>query len=227
MRNPRSPLLPLFLLLLAASVTALAAVGSALAPLTQAVTARRDAIGKPSGDAQRRRFRALGRIERELAGPGTTLTAQMRAAARAGRILERRFGRDAELPALLDAAVSDLAASAHAERDRLGLWTSRVGDAPGDERLRLGLRRIDRRFELAASRTRDSARARFYGRGCAEIDRTRGDLGLAGDPPPLPADAMPDFSLADVNPNSATYGAKTSPRNHRGKISAWYFGHAG
>ena len=44
---------------------------------------------------------------------------------------------------------------------------------------------------------------------------------------PLPvATLAPDFSLPDVNPNSATSGHNVSPRTHLGAISAWYFGHA-
>ena len=35
-----------------------------------------------------------------------------------------------------------------------------------------------------------------------------------------------DFSLTDVNPNSATYGQDVSPRDFLGEASAWYFGHS-
>ncbi len=35
-----------------------------------------------------------------------------------------------------------------------------------------------------------------------------------------------DFSLLDVNPNSASLGDSVSPRGSLGQISAWYFGHA-
>jgi hypothetical protein len=41
-----------------------------------------------------------------------------------------------------------------------------------------------------------------------------------------PGTVVPDFSLADVNPNSATAGQAVSPRQHAGQISAWYFGHS-
>ena len=41
-----------------------------------------------------------------------------------------------------------------------------------------------------------------------------------------PGDAMPDFSLPDVNPNSATSGQPVSPRQQLGSISGWYFGHS-
>ena len=54
---------------------------------------------------------------------------------------------------------------------------------------------------------------------------TREALGTWEDPPLQPV--MPDFSLVDVNPNSASHGQPVSPRQYLGKISAWYFGHAG
>lgn len=44
---------------------------------------------------------------------------------------------------------------------------------------------------------------------------------------PLPLQSVaPDFSLQDVNPNSATAGKFVSPRGELGGVSAWYFGHA-
>ena len=44
---------------------------------------------------------------------------------------------------------------------------------------------------------------------------------------PLPTQTqVPDFSLTDVNPNSATSGQAVSPRQQMTRISAWYFGHA-
>ena len=48
------------------------------------------------------------------------------------------------------------------------------------------------------------------------------------DPPggPGPTGVAPDFSLVDVNPNSALSGQAVSPRHYLGQISAWYFGHA-
>ncbi|MDB4338750.1 hypothetical protein OAA19_01440 [Rubripirellula sp.] len=39
------------------------------------------------------------------------------------------------------------------------------------------------------------------------------------------SNAMPDFSLADVNLISATYNAQYSPRDLLGQTSAWYFAH--
>ena len=44
---------------------------------------------------------------------------------------------------------------------------------------------------------------------------------------PLPPQALaPDFSLPDVNPNSATSNQFVSPRAQLSRVSAWYFGHA-
>ena len=44
---------------------------------------------------------------------------------------------------------------------------------------------------------------------------------------PLPTSTVvPDWTLTDVNPNSATHGQAVSPRGQLGKVSAWYFGHA-
>ena len=59
--------------------------------------------------------------------------------------------------------------------------------------------------------------------GCAD-DGGSSD-GLTG-VPELAADAVPAFSLIDLNPNSATYDQAVSPRDFLGGLSAWYFGHA-
>jgi hypothetical protein len=46
-------------------------------------------------------------------------------------------------------------------------------------------------------------------------------------PPPVdPTVPKPDFSLLDVNPNSATHGVQVSPRQYLNSVSAYYFGHA-
>lgn len=44
--------------------------------------------------------------------------------------------------------------------------------------------------------------------------------------PAPPAGVVPDFSLLDVNENSATHNQQVSPRQYEDKISAWYFGAA-
>lgn len=50
--------------------------------------------------------------------------------------------------------------------------------------------------------------------GCSD-DESNGPSGL-----------VPDFSLPDVNPNSATFDSTISPRDYLGRVSAWYFGHS-
>ena len=35
-----------------------------------------------------------------------------------------------------------------------------------------------------------------------------------------------DFSLVDLNVNSATFNQSVSPRDYKGQVSAWYFGSA-
>lgn len=46
------------------------------------------------------------------------------------------------------------------------------------------------------------------------------------DEPQVSTDALPGFSLPDVNPQSPRSGENVSPRDYLGQVSAWYFGHA-
>jgi len=41
------------------------------------------------------------------------------------------------------------------------------------------------------------------------------------------AEAVPDFSLIDVNSTSSTYNQLVSPRDYLQQTSAWYFGVSG
>lgn len=50
--------------------------------------------------------------------------------------------------------------------------------------------------------------------------------GCKDDSPVLPGTEVPDFSLQDVNPNSARQNEFISPGDYMGQVSAWYFGHA-
>ena len=45
-----------------------------------------------------------------------------------------------------------------------------------------------------------------------------------GERPEPSGEALPDFSVADVNPNSARFQEIVSPTDYLGQISAWYFG---
>jgi hypothetical protein len=53
-----------------------------------------------------------------------------------------------------------------------------------------------------------------------------GDDGPRLSNPPVPSEPMPEFSLSDVNPNSATSGQQVSPRRYLQQVSGWYFGYA-
>lgn len=44
--------------------------------------------------------------------------------------------------------------------------------------------------------------------------------------PTLSVQAMPDFTLQDVNAASPTGGTSVSVRSYLGEVSAWYFAHA-
>ena len=37
---------------------------------------------------------------------------------------------------------------------------------------------------------------------------------------------VPDFNLEDVNATSDRFGTQVSPRDLKGQVSGWYFGHA-
>ena len=45
-----------------------------------------------------------------------------------------------------------------------------------------------------------------------------------GSDPPAPM--VPDFHLADANPNSATFNQTVSPRGFEGMVPGFYFTHA-
>jgi hypothetical protein len=46
-------------------------------------------------------------------------------------------------------------------------------------------------------------------------------------PAPVPTDqAVPDFTLRNLNANSPTFNQDISPRQLQGQISGWYFGSA-
>lgn len=50
--------------------------------------------------------------------------------------------------------------------------------------------------------------------------------GAANDNGSTSANALPDFSLPDINPASARASQSISPRDYLGQVSAWYFGHS-
>lgn len=207
--------------LLAGAALSSAAMTTAFDPVIDAVLARRSALD-PASPRERRTFKSLGRVARELATPSTSLSGDLRIASRVIGEVKDSLKPDVELRSIVSVAFARLSAMASAERDRLSLWTGKLLDAADEARLAAGLAETDRLFARAQSRRGDPARARLLARGCDAIESARGDLGLAGDPP-----VMPDFSIADVNPAATTFGQPVSPRDYLDKISAWYFGKAG
>jgi len=87
------------------------------------------------------------------------------------------------------------------------------------------------RDERAATRVEEPmTRSRTHVRSALAAVAIALLLGCGDDDPPATAPfvpdgtARPDFSLVDVNANSATSGRAVSPRDYLGKVSAWYFG---
>ncbi|MCO6439259.1 MAG: hypothetical protein J5J06_19380 [Phycisphaerae bacterium] len=61
--------------------------------------------------------------------------------------------------------------------------------------------------------------------GMTDPNQNDNDSMTPDEPQPAP-DALPDFSLTDVNPASARTQQPVSPRDYLGQVSAWYFGHS-
>jgi hypothetical protein len=61
--------------------------------------------------------------------------------------------------------------------------------------------------------------------GCGEDSGPTDPPGGGNNDPPS-GEAVPDFSLQDVNPTSSTYDQAVSPRDYLEQVSAWYFGSA-
>lgn len=53
-----------------------------------------------------------------------------------------------------------------------------------------------------------------------------GDTAIDTDGAVAGKNALPDFSLPDLNPTSSRYGEALSPRDYLEQVSGWYFIHA-
>lgn len=62
------------------------------------------------------------------------------------------------------------------------------------------------------------------GNGATDADGTEGPS--SGGAPEIADDALADFSVVDVNPNSARFQEAVSPRDYLSQVTAWYFGHS-
>lgn len=94
-----------------------------------------------------------------------------------------------------------------------------VARSNGMRKRRIGswLETLEIRQALAADTVAEVSTAGGLAATAVASDQAEGELG---------ANPVPDFSLTDVNPNSATYNQTVSPRQYLGKITAWYFGHS-
>jgi hypothetical protein len=197
------------------------APASPLDPLEDAVRARWEGIGPGSG-VPARDLRALGNALLALEAPRASLLDDLRAAGPAARRLDRAWP---EFAGDLAAAFAGLRAGITAERDALAGWAGHTGSARGELLLERGIAVVDRRLD-GADRARERAvAARRWRRACGKAESVRSALGLALPkigPTPF-AGLAPDFSLLDANPLSPGTGLPVSPRDHAGRITAWYF----
>lgn len=204
---------------------AFTATTTALESLTAAVDARLAAI---DGDTarERRDRRVLEKVAETLAEPTTSLAGDLLLARRATRRISSGLPRDAELKSLAADAIAAMQTLALEDRLDLGRWAGRLADPLTEPWFAAALAAVDRKLGRADDAQHVATRAQQLALACLRMDETRVALGLYGDPPPLPG-PMADFTLADVNPASPTYDQQVSPRDYLGKVSAWYFGHAG
>lgn len=139
------------------------------------------------------------------------------------RLLDRSF--DGEFEPDLGDALEALDADVRLERDALSGWIGHAGGAAKDARVQAGIDAADRRLERAEAAALRCERARFLRLACLALDRARADAAFRApdvDPSPF-AGTAPDFTLPDVTPDSATFGADVSPSDQAGLVTAWYF----
>jgi len=212
--------------LLAGTSSVPGATTNALDPLAAAALSRRAATSSDT-PVGRRTIRRLDALSATIGAESASLGDDLLAARRVARALRRWFHRDSEFAPLFDAAVESLATSAQEERVRFAAWAGRLDDAAREKTLLATLRATAGLYDRAGRARGAVDRLWFLRGGCARIERARAAMNLVGDPPGPPTGTpIADFSLPDVNPNSATFGRDVSPRDFLGRTSAWYFGHA-
>jgi hypothetical protein len=212
--------------LLALCVTALLASAGAGPPtgvvdtLDEALAERHAQLPLDAPKAQRNSlFKARGET---LLG-ADTLAEELEITGRVVRVLEKPFRDDAEMGPLLDGTLDVLEVPVRFDRDTLA---AAEGTLPGEREERIlaaALTKTDRALAKSEEGARP-VRAKQLRVACKAVAKAAGRLGV--ELPGAPEDPKPDFSLPDVNPNSATSEEQVSPRDYLGKVSAWYFGHA-
>lgn len=201
-------------LVAALALPSVAGFTEALDPVTVAVQARQETVDG-STRSGRRQYRALVAAEEHLTGTSTSVGDDLRALKRCARLLEKRFRGDEALMPVLDAAATDLEALTRADRDGLAELALTIDDKRAHIKLTKAVAVYDRKVEKAARASRASQRAGRIRAGWRALAKVERKLGLG---------RLPDFSLADANPSSSTFGLDVSPRDYLGKVSAWYFG---
>ncbi len=194
-----------------------AAAADALDELAATLHAR-EATVDGSTARGRRQVQALRRAARRAEKPSPVLLDDLAALKACARKLARPFRGDAELGAALASCRDALAAAARAERDELAARGPEIDDAGDSALLADALLGFDIAHDDAVAEPSPAASAAALRRAVQRLERAEARLGFG---------PLPDFRLVDTNEASPTYGRRISPRDFRGLISAWYFGHSG
>jgi len=201
-----------------------AARTSPLDAVRDAAAAKGEEIGLGTKPATKEK-RALGKALEALDRPRDALKDDLRAAGPVCRLLDGAFPGDPALGPALDAAIDLLRDEVLDGRASLLAWTGRLGSFRSEDRLLRGVSQADGLLSKADEAADRSRRARSLFGACRVLERTREALDIQPpgiDDPPF-AGLAPDFSLEDVNPDSATAAQPVSPRDYPGMVTAWYF----
>lgn len=195
--------------LLLAAVALTAGAGTGTASATDGFRAEIETrLESPLRRGQRR---ALLRARSALSRGGL-LADEARNGILAVRRLRRPFRNDAAMAAAETMLAADVEAAVRTDRDLLDGWRGTLGDETLEAQLADGIERAD-----ASLADLDGAPTLV-----ATLRTLReAALDLQSAAPP-----QPDFSLPDVNANSATGGRRVSPRDYADVWSAYYFGRA-
>jgi hypothetical protein len=222
--NPMTPLrrAPILALCLAA-LLAPAGAGPATGVLETLDAALGERLVQLPVDAPKAQRNALFKARGETLLGADTLADELAVASRVVRMLEKPFRDDGAMGPLLDGTLDVLEEPVRFDRDTLAAAEGTLPGAREERILAAAVTKADRALAKAEEGARP-VRAKQLRVACKAVAKAAGRLEI-----PLPGSPeapKPDFSLADVNPNSATSGEQVSPRDYLGKVSAWYFGHA-
>jgi hypothetical protein len=214
----------LLLVVAGASATAAEPTG-ALVPLRQGVL---DRLGDLPSDAPRSVRKALERSRDDLAPEPADLQSEIAVAARSAKWLRKALPTDFELTAVLDEMVATVAGRVYIERDFLASEADSLSSPRDVAHAEKAVATATRTLSKLAGKVVD-ARARILLKACRVLEKSMARFGLVlpdPDDPVEPGEVVADWTLNDLNTNSATSGQGVSPRQYQGRISAWYFAHA-